>query len=165
MNIRRALLSILAVGVVLTAAFSLQAGPRRNRQSGGEEIIVVGRLVDLQSFMTGRHPGGDPKRASQQAIRSGVPAALETEDGMIVVGMGERGPARILSPLALQQVELKGKLFEKEGLEYLDLISARAVQMEGDEVEHAEPTEPHDYVDEQPEEESPEEAPPPDEEP
>lgn len=161
MSIRRTFVGVLVMGVVSTAAFSLRAAPKRDRQSKGEEVTLTGRLVDLQSFMTGRHSGGDPKKSAQQAIRSGVPTAIETDDGVVVIGMGERGPARLLSPLALQHVELKGRLYEKDGLTYLDLITAKAAKGEHDEQEadHTEAIEPTEHAEDQPDEEHPEEEP------
>lgn len=154
MTIRRMLLGTVVVVVIGAGALSLRAGGPRGREPRGEEVTLTGRLVDLQSFMTGRYPGGNPNKSSQDAIRAGVPAALETDEGMIVIGMGERGPARLLTPLALQQVELKGKLFEKEGLLYLDLTSARAVKEEKDEHEEVEHPE-DEHPDEEPTDEEP----------
>jgi len=158
MTLRRTVLCLAVLGLVCVSALTLRAAPKRGGEPRGQETTVTGRLVDIQSFMTGKHPGGDPRKSSQEAIRAGVPSAIETEDGMIVIGMGERGPARLLSPLALQQVELKGRLYEKEGLTYLDLISAKAVKEEKEEHEGAEPGEEHPE-EEHPEEEVPEEEP------
>lgn len=158
MTLRRTVWSLLVVALAGVSTMTLRAAPKRGGEPRGQETVMTGRLVDLQSFMTGKHPGGDPRRSSQEAIRAGVPAALETEDGMIVIGMGERGPARMLSPLALQQVELKGRLYEKEGLTYLDLISAKAVKEEKEEPEDGEHAEEH-LEEEHPEEEAPEEEP------
>ena len=70
---------------------------------------------------------------------------METEKGLIVIGMGERGPSRTLIPLALKKVEVKGKLYEKDGLQYLDMASATLVQ-EKNKAEEGEGDEEHDGV-------------------
>jgi hypothetical protein len=121
--------------IVTAAGVSTLCGAGK-RPSAGEPVTVSGKLIDLQSYMTGKTPGSDPVKSAQQCIRSGVPAALETEEGLIVIGMGERGPSRLLVPLVLQHVELKGKLYEKDGLQYIDIASARAVREELEEEEH-----------------------------
>jgi len=154
MTIRRMLLGTLGVAVIGVGAMGLRAAPGRQREPKGEEVTLTGRLVDLQSFMTAKHPAGNPSKASQEAIRAGVPVALETDEGVIVVGMGERGPARITAPFALQQVELKGRLYEKEGMQYLDLTSVRAAKeekVEHDDAEHVE----EEHPEEEPTEEEP----------
>lgn len=131
---RRTLGSALALAcLVVAGASSLWAAGNRDRATRPQDVVLTGKLVDLQSHMTGKTPSGDKMKAAQESIRSGVPTALETEDGLIVIGMGERGPSRLLVPLALQTVELKGKLYEKDGVQYLDLASARAIKAETEE--------------------------------
>ena len=159
MKTRLATLGSLAAIAVVAASSLLLAGNRK-RPTKSEDVTVTGTLVDLQSYMTGKPGAGDPKRTAQQAIRSGVPAALETEDGLIVVGMGDQGPGRLLIPLVLQQVELKGKLYEKEGLHYIDITSAEIVKEEEPEEEQSEHPEPAAREEEeQPEEEAAEDEP------
>jgi hypothetical protein len=110
----------------------------RGRSDAAKEATMQGKIVDLQSFMTGKFAGDDPVRATQQAIRAGTPAALETEDGLIILGQGQRGPMRTLMPLAMREVEVKGMLYEKHGLQYMDItsISRAARSDEEEEGEH-----------------------------
>ena len=84
-----------------------------------------------------------------------VPAALETEEGLIVIGMGERGPSRTLIPLAFKKVEVKGKLYEKDGLQYLDMASATEVKEKEEEAEEGEADEEHEGEEEPVEEPEP----------
>ena len=61
-------------------------------------------------------------------IRLAVPAALETPTGLVVLGQGTAGAGKTLIPLAFQDVEVQGKLYEKGGVRYLDITSAKAVE-------------------------------------
>jgi len=143
-----------AIAVVIAGASSLRAGGERKKPVKPEDVTLVGKIVDLQSFMTDKSTGADPVRATQDCIRQGVPAALETEEGLIVIGMGERGPSRTLIPLALKKVEVKGKLYEKDGLQYLDMASATLVK-EKEEAEESEGDEEHEGEEEPIEEPEP----------
>ena len=131
-----------AVAAVIAGASSLRAGGERSKPVKPEDVTLIGKVVDLQSFMTGKFTGTDPVRATQDCIRQGVPAALETEEGLIVIGMGERGPSRTLIPLAFKKVEVKGKLYEKDGLQYIDMATATLVK-EKEEAEEGEGDEEH----------------------
>ncbi len=135
------------VAAVISGAASLRAGGERNKQAKPQDVTLIGKVVDLQSFMTGKFSNSDPVRSTQECIRQGVPAALETEEGLIVIGMGERGPSRTLLPLAFKKVEVKGTLYEKDGLQYLDMVSAELVkEKEKEEAEEGEGEEEHEEV-------------------
>jgi len=125
----------LVVAAMIVGGSSLLAGGEKNKPVKSEDVTLVGKVVDLQSFMTGKSTNHDPLRAAQEYIRQGVPAALETDEGLIVIGMGERGPGRTLMPLALKEVEVKGKLYEKDGVRYLDMVSAALVEETDEAVE------------------------------
>lgn len=127
-NCRTLAAAAFAVAAVIAGASSLRAGGERKKPAKPEDVTLVGKVVDLQSYMTDKFTNSDPVRATQDSIRQGVPAALETEEGLIVIGMGERGPSRTLIPLAFKKVEMKGKLYEKDGLQYIDMASAIMVK-------------------------------------
>lgn len=155
MKNRRTLAALaFAVAAVIAGASSLRAGGERKKPVKPEDVTLVGTIVDLQSFMTGKSTGTDPVRATQECIRQGVPAALETEEGLVVIGMGERGPSRTLIPLAFKKVEVKGKLYEKDGLQYLDMATIGLVK-EKEEAEEGEDAEEHDGEEEPAEEPEP----------
>lgn len=87
------------------------------------EVTLTGRVVDLHCFMTGQMPSADAAKCTADCIRAGVPAALETSSGLIVLGQGVNGPAKTLLPFAHQDVQVRGKLFERDGVKYLDIAS------------------------------------------
>lgn len=89
-----------------------------------KEITIVGKVVDLQCYMTENYPSADHTACTRNCIRAGVPAGLETEQGLYILSQGEKGAATMLAPLAFEKVEIKGKLFEKHGVKYIDMISA-----------------------------------------
>ena len=126
---------VLAVGAAIVATSTLRAGGERHKPAKPQEVTLVGKVVDLQSYMSDKFAGSNPTKSTQDCIRQGVPAALETDDGLVVLGMGERGPSRTLLPLAYTRAEVKGKLYERDGLQYLDMTSAKPVKEEGEEGE------------------------------
>jgi hypothetical protein len=65
----------------------------------------------------------NPMDANQcsQRIRAGVPCALKTNTGLVILGKGERGAGNELAEHATKQITIRGQLFEREGLQYLDI--------------------------------------------
>lgn len=106
------------------------AGSGYGKPERPEEIVLVGTIVDLQSYMTEEFTSDDPVKSTRAAIRAGVPAALETDEGLVVIGMGNKNPARKLVPLAYREVELTGRLYDEEGFEYIDMSAVRPIDGE-----------------------------------
>ena len=106
---------------------------------GGErpprEVTMTGRVVSVHSFMTGQSASPDQTKGTADNLRAGVPAALDTPTGLILLGQGTTGVARTLIPYAFQEVEVHGKLYEKGGLKYIDIASVDAVEAEEEEEE------------------------------
>lgn len=88
-----------------------------------QNVTLIGRLVDLHSFMLDSYPNADRAKTTADALRAGVPAGLDTAAGLIVLGMGTKNPVDKLAPLAYQEVEVKGKLYLRRGARYLALTS------------------------------------------
>lgn len=93
------------------------------------EVTLVGRVIDFHCFMTGKPHSADTAKCAADCIRAGVPVGLETSEGLIVLGNGMTGPAKVLQPFAHQRVEVRGKLFEEGGVRYLDIASVRAADL------------------------------------
>lgn len=103
------------------------------------EIDLTGRVVSVHAYMAGAG-GADAMKATVDALRAGGAAALESPMGLIILGQGNTGGLRTLLPLANQEVEVHGKLYEKGGVKYLDITTINAAQgdEEGDEEEEEE---------------------------
>jgi hypothetical protein len=90
----------VVVGALATAAlgllvWSVNADVRGGRgEQVGKDVVVTGRVIDLHCFMTGQMPSSDPVRCTTDCIRAGVPAALESDTGLFVLGQGVTGPAK-----------------------------------------------------------------------
>jgi hypothetical protein len=121
--------SLCVVAAVLITVTALQAGGERTPTPPAREVTMVGKIVDLHCFMTDKFPSADHVKCTRECIRAGVPAALDTEVGLIVLGHGPKGPARMIDELALQHAEIKGKLYERNGLRYLDVTAAKVVSL------------------------------------
>ena len=91
---------------------------------------MTGRVVSVHVFMTGQFASPDQAKSTADNIRAGVPAALDTPSGLILLGQGTTGAGRTLTPLAFQEVEVRGKLYEKGGVKYIDIASVEAVEAE-----------------------------------
>ncbi|MBI1826543.1 MAG: hypothetical protein HY287_00780 [Planctomycetes bacterium] len=124
---RRFMPQLMMIVVVIAIAGSLGVAGPKKRETRGLDTTVKGKLVDVHSFMTGKTQGDDPVRAAQDSFRAGAAAAVETPEGLVILGSGDKGPSRMIIPLALQQVEAKGKLYEKGGLKYLDMSAIQAM--------------------------------------
>ncbi|MBK9120385.1 MAG: hypothetical protein IPM18_12405 [Phycisphaerales bacterium] len=92
----------------------------------GKEVTLTGTIVDLHYYLLGGYPENKEKCTSD-CIKAGVPVALATSEGLIILGQGPTGPAKSCMPLALQAVEVHGKLYEKQGVKYLDIMSVKKV--------------------------------------
>lgn len=153
------------LAVILAAGGTLLGAPQRKRDVRGRETTIHGRLGDIHSFMTGKVNGDNPTKATQDSFRAGAAAVVETEEGVVVLGSGDKGPARLIVPLAMQHVEVKGKLYERGGMRYMDMASiqvrhgdetpAKTEEHEGASEEPLEAPEPP--ADELPSEDEPEE--------
>lgn len=128
--------------VIVVAAMA--AGPGPGGEKKPRDVTLTGRIVDLHSYMTGKFASSDPIRSTRACIQAGVPVAVEVPDGLIVVSQGTKGPRKMLARLAYQQVELKGRLYERGGLRYIDIFDADLAKS-AEEPADEEPDDP-DYV-------------------
>jgi len=141
---------IVAAGVlVFTLGLStLLAQDRPSKPLGqaeiqGKEVTLTGKIVDVHCFMAGAPQEKDAVKCTTKCLREGVPAALETDNGLILLGKGMNGIGREASRHALSMVEVNGRLYEKHGLKYLDVTSMKeATKSEPEEEEEDWPYEP-----------------------
>jgi hypothetical protein len=122
--------NIAVLAALCLAGVIVSAVARPRQQVKSEDVVILGRVVDLQGYMTGQE-SQDPVKDTRDNLRAGVPAGLEIEDGIVVIGMGKQNPARRLLPLAYKEVELTGKLYEKDGLLYVDMQEIKPLEVEG----------------------------------
>lgn len=133
LNVRHAglvALSLAAVAfavwfVVPTTAFAQEQPPVA--KPGAPEVTLVGKIVDLHCYMTGEYANPDHAKCAAECLRNGVPAALETPKGLFLLGAGTQGFSRKAAALAHEDVEVKGKLYEKHGVKYVDVIEMKKV--------------------------------------
>ena len=118
-----AALSTVALGLLVWSVNADVRGARGEKPA--KDATLTGRVVDLHCFMTGEMPSADPVRCTADCLRAGVPAGLETDTGLVVLGQGVQGPAKALVPFAFKTVEISGKLHERDGVRYLDIASIR----------------------------------------
>ncbi len=117
---------IAVVCVTLVSAFCVAAD--KEKESSPKEVTMTGKVMDMHSLMTGKFESGDKAKCCRDSIKMGVPAVLQTEQGLVIIGEGAKGAARTIAPLALKDVEVKGTLYEKNGLRYIDIKSAKVVK-------------------------------------
>ena len=122
--------AVLALGVYVMATVAQQTGnnPRTPAASGpisGQQTTLTGRIVDLHCYMTGQFPSADRAKCTADCITRGVPAALESDTGLVLLGQGMNSPSKTILPFAYQQVEATGKMFTRGNVKYLDITSVR----------------------------------------
>jgi hypothetical protein len=86
-----------------------------------KRVEMAGRLVDLNSSMTGEYASADHAECIRENIEAGIPAALKTAKGIGI--LGRLTPDALMS-LADQKIKAKGKLYKKKGIKYLEMTSA-----------------------------------------
>ena len=121
MKIKGCVAMAIAAGIALVAfspSFLVRAGDPSSR---GRNITRKGSIVDLHTYMTGGEDLSEATKTSRKRIRGGVPVVLVTREGPVLLSQGQRSPARLVETFALQPVWAKGKYYEKDGLQYLDL--------------------------------------------
>jgi hypothetical protein len=153
---------VFALGLSTLLAQNEPSRPRGQRAMQGKEVTFTGKIVDLHCFMTGSQPDKDAARGTERCLREGVPAALEMDNGIVLLGKGTRGIGREVARHALGMVEVTGKLYEKHGLKYVDVTSLKEVK--GNELEEEEEdwpyeTEPQPEPEPEPEPEEPQPEP------
>lgn len=120
--------TVVGLGAIALFAWALNAASAtaqmtKTKEKEGREVTMTGRIVDLHCFMTGEYVSTDHTKCTADCIHAGVPAGLETDKDLIVLGQGMKSAAKTIAPFAFEKVEVKGKLFEKMGVQYLDITS------------------------------------------
>jgi hypothetical protein len=85
------------------------------------EKSFTGKLTDLHCFMTGAK---DDAKAGE-CLKAGVPAVLEVGKDVYILSKGAKGAGEFAA-MAGKEVEVKGKVFEKAGLKYIDVSAVTA---------------------------------------
>lgn len=127
------------LGLSSLFAQSREQTPPQKQETKGKEVTLVGKIVDLQCYMTGEYPTKDQAECARKCIGAGVPAALETNNGLVIVGKGYRGVGREIAKHAMATVKVKGKLYEKHGVKYIDAATVTPEPGEGEPEEPEEP--------------------------
>lgn len=128
-------LMVVAVGLAI-AGSSLLAGGRDDKPGKSKLVTLQGTVVDLYSYMTGQGAASvknpaDQAKLGRETIKNGMTACLETEDGIVLLGKGPKAPTEMVLPLVFQEVEIRGKLYEKGDLQFVDIVSIRPLKDEG----------------------------------
>jgi hypothetical protein len=127
---------VFTLGLSTLLAQDKPLKPLGQPEMQGREATLTGKIVDLHCVMAGAPKEKDAAKCTAKCLKEGVPAALETEQGLVLLGKGMDGFGREASRHALAMVEVKGKLYEKHGLKYLDVRSikeARKIEFEEEE--------------------------------
>jgi hypothetical protein len=124
-----AVVGLAALAICLLPSFMAVAqekAPAATPPPAAKEVTLTGKLTDLHCFMAGcPATEKDPVKCAKECIEKGVPAVLEVEKGIVILGKGMEGGAKLFAPLAGQQVEVKGKVYEKAGVKYMDVVEAK----------------------------------------
>lgn len=141
---------ITMIGLSVLSAQDRRTAPDRTVEA--KEVTLSGTLVDLQYYMSGKFVGKSAEDCARTCIRRGVPAVLETSDGLVILGMA-KGTSAKLAANVMNRVEVAGELYEKQGLKYLKVASVKPLksaepELEEDEYEYED--EPEDETEDDP---------------
>lgn len=56
-----------------------------------------------------------------KCIRNGVPCAIDSDQGLVILGKEDKGAGDELAQYASRQITVRGQLFERNGLKYLEI--------------------------------------------
>ena len=124
-------LSVLAMTIYVVQVRAMAPKPNeesqsKESQSQDREVTLVGQVVDLHTFMIQKTASAEETvKMSTECIKDGVPTALRTEDGLVILGQGSKSPAKVVLPLAFKNAEVTGNLFTRDGIKYLDITGAK----------------------------------------
>jgi ribonuclease E len=104
-----------------------KAEPKKDE---AKEVTLVGKLLDLHCFMMGAK---EEAAKTGECLKAGAAPILETPAGIYLLSKGPKGTD--LAAMAGQEVEIKGKVFEKAGMKYVDFT---AITKKGGEAKKAE---------------------------
>ncbi len=136
-----AVVSAVTVAVVLLNPLMAEPQAAKKEKKAveqGREMTFVGKIVDLQNFMNGKYPSDDKAKCTADALKAGVPAAIDTPSGLVVIGQAGNSPSKTLIPLAFTRAKVSGKYYEKNGLKYIDIASATSAAADAADVEPSE---------------------------
>jgi hypothetical protein len=124
-----AIVGMAALAICLVPSFMAVAqekGQAAAPPPAAKEVTLTGKLGDLHCFMVGMPATEkDPVKCAKECIEKGIPAVLETDKGIVILGKGLEGGAKLFAPLAGQQIEAKGKVYEKAGVKYMDVTEIK----------------------------------------
>ncbi len=123
MNYPAKRLSAIVASSVISVCGTLGLADETKSDPQGEEVAVAGKIVDLQCSLSGQYPSADKQECAKDCIASGVPAALDTAEGLIILGTRNRELQREIAQHAHKDVEVKGTMFRRGELKYLDITS------------------------------------------
>ena len=131
-------LSTAAVCLAVAIGSAIRADQTPGEPSAPKEVTLTGKIVDLHCYMSGKFPSADQIKCTRDCIKAGVPAALETADGLVILGQGMKGPESAVANLAMKKAEVRGTMYERHGVRYIDIASAREVDEPAPEDEYDE---------------------------
>lgn len=119
--------------VLVLIASTLAVAQREDRRARARVVALRGTVVDLYSYMTGQGAAAarsdeEQLKMTRDSIKNGVPACIESEDGVAILGKGPKAPIELVLPLATREVEVRGKLYKKDGLQFIDIVSIKALK-------------------------------------
>ncbi len=119
--------ALAAVAIAYFGAYQADAqnAPAVAREVPAKVVTLTGRVVDLHCAMTGKSKGADLAKCARECLAAGVPAALESQSGLIVLGHGDKGPNKLVQEFAHERVTVTGTLYDKGGIKYLDIETIR----------------------------------------
>jgi hypothetical protein len=138
-----AIVGLAALAICLVPSFMAAQEKGPAAPPPAKEVTLTGKVTDLHCFMAGcPATEKDPVKCSKDCIEKGVPAVLETDKGIVILGKGMEGAGKLFAPLAGQQAEAKGKVYDKAGVKYMDVTEIKKTGEKAPEKPVAKPAEP-----------------------
>ncbi len=108
---------VAALGAILVIPRTV---PAADQNAGAETKTVTGEVVDLMCYLDHGAKGEKHKSCAEKCIKSGGPVGLLSGEDLYLV-IGEHKPINDeLAAKAAQNVTLKGKVVERNGMKMIE---------------------------------------------
>ncbi|MBI2889604.1 MAG: hypothetical protein HYY13_02355 [Nitrospirae bacterium] len=115
------------IGVAAAAVFTL-AGTAL----AGEKVTLQGEVLDSACYLAEGEKGKAHEKCAQMCLKKGVPAALLTDDGKVLLLTAKHGSEALydeLKKLAAQRIEITGERIEKGGMAAIQLETIKGINV------------------------------------
>ena len=121
--VRIVMASAMAMAMVL---FTYVQSPAAGKGDNGKEVSIKGEVLDMNCYMAGEKHGAGHAQCAAMCIKGGAPMGILTDDNKVYLlteNHDKPDPYTELKSQAAKQVTVKGTMFERGGVQGIEVSS------------------------------------------